>query len=504
MRGAGLTMGIAAVALVVAGGMAWADVTISTKPTQNMSCQAGVCSPTAADAVLNVSDLANMLGSGDAKVTTGSGATNIVVKAALTWANTSRLTLDANQSVEIDKPVVAAGAGAVTITTNDGGTGGDLIFDGKGNVTFWDLASSLVIKGDSYTLVSNIATLASDIAANASGFYALANDYDASVDGTYTSAPITTELAGTFEGLGHAISKLKIVSPDLDIGLFASARGNLRDIGLLKASITARGSGHGVGTLLARSERAAIAGCYATGSIVFDNSYGGGGLVGASGFTDDGTIMRSHTSVTVSGGNGASAGGLVGVSGFSIFLSYATGGVSAGDGSFVGGVVGIGGSITRSYATGNVAGGENSNVGGVMGAGEGSIVTNTYATGAVKGGKTANVGGFAGEIGGLKLQSSYSTGHVKGGTKNVTSGGFIGVSLGSDTLGSDYWDTETSGKRAGQGYGSCQDANCGRAIKGLTTETFQSGLPEGFDPNIWGEKKSINGGYPYLLELAPR
>ena len=87
-----------------------------------MSCDAGVCSPTASNAVLNVNDLTDMLASGDVKVTTGSGATNIVVKDALGWTSTSRLTLDAIQSVEIDKPVMVTGTGAVTITTNDGGT----------------------------------------------------------------------------------------------------------------------------------------------------------------------------------------------------------------------------------------------------------------------------------------------------------------------------------------------------------------------------------------------
>ena len=84
-----------ALAAVLAGTAARADVTISKKPTQNMSCVAGVCSPTASNAVLNVNDLTDMLASGDVKVTTGSGATNILVKDTLGWTSTSRLTLDA-------------------------------------------------------------------------------------------------------------------------------------------------------------------------------------------------------------------------------------------------------------------------------------------------------------------------------------------------------------------------------------------------------------------------
>lgn len=231
---------ISVVAAALAAGPAQADLVISGKPTANVNCSNGTCTATAANAVLNAGDLTNLLAAGDTKVKTGGGATNIVVKAALSWTSASRLAFDANQSVEIDQPVSVSGSGAVTIATNDGGANGDLMFDGKGNIKFWDTASSLVINGNSYTLVTDIATLASDIAANPSGFYALANDYDASKDGTYASAPITTTLGGTFEGLGHAITNLKINSVDFEVGLFAQAGGTLRDVGVIGASSLAR------------------------------------------------------------------------------------------------------------------------------------------------------------------------------------------------------------------------------------------------------------------------
>ena len=70
--------------------------------------------------------------------------------------------------------------------------------------------------------------------------------------------------------------------------------------------------------------------------------------------------------------------------------------------------------------------------------------------------------------------------------------------------GEDYWDTDTSGKSRREGFGTCHDPDCGRAVKGLKTETFQSCLPSGLNPAIWGEKKNINGGYPYLLALPPK
>src|SRR4051794_23445179 len=75
-----------------AGGPARAEVKISDQPTQNMSCDSGVCTATAAKAVLNVNDLTNLLAAGDTAVKTGSVAKDIVMKSALSWTSTSRLT----------------------------------------------------------------------------------------------------------------------------------------------------------------------------------------------------------------------------------------------------------------------------------------------------------------------------------------------------------------------------------------------------------------------------
>ena len=143
-----------ALAAVLAGTAARADVTISSKPTQNMSCQAGVCTATAQKAVLNADDLAGMLASGDASVATGTVANDIELHAALSWASTSRLTLDAQRSVILKKPMSVTGTGALTIATNDGGRNGEFaVVPEQGSVQFWDLASSLVIDGQSFELL---------------------------------------------------------------------------------------------------------------------------------------------------------------------------------------------------------------------------------------------------------------------------------------------------------------------------------------------------------------
>jgi hypothetical protein len=189
-------------------GAAQADVTISTKPTSNIVCDAGVCTPTAKKAVLNASELAGMLASGDVTVNTaGNLASNITVSAPLSWTSTSRLTLDAYQSVSVTKPVSVTGTGAMTITTNDGGSGGDLTFDGKGRVIFWDMASSLVINGQSFMLVKTLGNLRVAVKSNPNGAYALADNYNAQRNGVFSKAPIK-ELFGTLEGLGNVISNL--------------------------------------------------------------------------------------------------------------------------------------------------------------------------------------------------------------------------------------------------------------------------------------------------------
>jgi hypothetical protein len=69
-----------------------AEVVISTKPTQNMNCNAGVCMPTAKNAVLNVGDLTDMLAAGDLTVRTGNGdgtAAAITITDGFSWTTRS-------------------------------------------------------------------------------------------------------------------------------------------------------------------------------------------------------------------------------------------------------------------------------------------------------------------------------------------------------------------------------------------------------------------------------
>src|SRR5438552_6225657 len=205
LPGISLFLGLAVVALAgaFAATVAQAAVTISSAATANMNCSQGLCTPTANDAVLNVGDLENLLAAGNVTVTTtGAGgvqANDIIVHAPLTWSSGSTLSLDAYQSIAVRKPVSLTGTGGVSLTTNDGGSGGMLSFAAKADVSFANLSSAVTINGQPYTLVGDIQTLAQAIKSNPSGNYALAADYDASADGVYSSAPIPDTLTGNVQ-----------------------------------------------------------------------------------------------------------------------------------------------------------------------------------------------------------------------------------------------------------------------------------------------------------------
>ncbi|HEY1612985.1 MAG TPA: hypothetical protein VGF97_04715, partial [Rhizomicrobium sp.] len=132
-----------------------------------MSCSAGVCSPTATSAVLNVSDLENLLVAGSVEITTaGSGgvqASDIVVASGYSWSSANGLTLDAYHSISVDQPVTVNGPGAVSLMTNDGGTGGTLSFISGGSLSFAQTANALSINGVPFKLENSLPALAAAI-----------------------------------------------------------------------------------------------------------------------------------------------------------------------------------------------------------------------------------------------------------------------------------------------------------------------------------------------------
>jgi hypothetical protein len=459
-----------------------AAVEISAKPTQNMSCTAGVCSPTAKKAVLNVIDLAGMLAGGDVKITSGSLAQDIVIDAALSWTSTGMLTLDAYRAITFNKAVVVAGVGGLTITTNDGGTDGDYEFVGAGHVEFWDLSSRLFINKTSYALARTFKDINLAVRHDAH-FLALAMSLNAKTKKPLTASPILRTPDG-FEGLGNTISHLSITDSrdNALVGLFQGS-GDVRDLAVINVNIVGTGFNQGVGGLAGDGGgggggSSIVQNCTVTGRVqaTGDQSLAGG-LIGG----NNSTIKHSSANVQVSAGSDSFAGGLVGGSDGLIDQSFSTGAVSASDNSMAGGLVGenLGGAITNSYSIGSVTAGDNSAAGGLSG----------------------DNADNPGEMLVGRIMTSYSTGTVTVGS-NGTAGGFVGEDLtATRNISSSYWDMDASGiGNPSQGAGNIANDP---GITGLSDTQLKSGLPAGFDKSIWKEKSAINGGNPYLIANPP-
>jgi hypothetical protein len=471
------------------GAPAQAALNISTQPTQNVTCSGGTCTATNSIAFLNVNDLATMLAAGDVAVSTGTISNDIKVEAPVSWASATRLTLDAHRSIEFKRSVTVAGTGgALTLITNDnGGSGGDYWFDNSANVTFWDTASSLVINGQSFTLVKDIATLASAIAANPSGNFALAANYDASGK-QYVHPPVPTPIKGIVEGLGNDVSKLSInASEGAAVGLFkyVEAGGVVRDlrmsgtqvtdnnnapIGALvgssfgtiardevrggSVSLTGDASGNigyvgglaGFGSVIVLSTSSAkvtavqmsgapaiVAGGLAGSGGTISQSSASGNVIGAeeagglAGYAQ--LVQASHATGAVSSAVGC-LGGLVS-SGASIVNSYATGAVTTGDGSKAGGLACEAGHILDSFASAKVAVGNTifrsalAEAGGLVASTTSGTVEGSFSTGDVTGGRSAEVGGLMGEEHQATTSHSYATGIVTG-DNGAKIGGLVG------------------------------------------------------------------------------
>jgi len=553
------------VAMLVAGGVpAAADVTISNAATQNISCASGVCTPTAEIAVLNVNDLEGLLASGNTTVTTtGSGvqAKNIRVVAKLSWSASNSLTLDAYNSIMVEKPVNVAGAGGVSVITNDGGSKGEFSFGTGGNLTFANPSSSLAINGTAYTLESSIASLASAISANPSGAFALADSYDASKDGTYATPPISTVFAGSFNGLGNTISNLTINDPtqNASVGLFAeTSNASLSNIRLTNANVTG-GSGSSqdnsteyIGSLVGAENGGTIYNALVAGSVSGGSYAAVGGLAGVT----MGAVMESGAGVATSNGYLGLAGGLIGVATGAVTNSYAAGNVSGS--GFVGGVTGDNeATVNHSFATGTVTGIDaDTYAGGLVGLNDGTISTSSASGGVncefvcaglvgdngsghgsptisrsfASGNVSAGPGGAGGLVG-LNLSSvvedSYAIGSTSGdaagalvvtnlaeGTGGIArayasgavtgteyAGGLIAVDDFEGSLKKNYWDMTTTGiTNKSQGAGNIANDP---GIRGLSDAKLKSKLPNGFNPRIWAENPDINGGLPYLIDNPP-
>ncbi len=542
-----------------------AALVISTDATAHVSCTQGqyarVCNATAANAVLNVTKLSNLLAAQNVNVATGSATDDIVINAPLSWTSASGLALIAQRSIVVNAHVSDAGTG--TELNLEMGSGGHLSFGPQGNIGFFDTSSLLVINNQGYQLVNSVPGLATWVGNNAAGYYALAASYDATPDGTYAHAPIQPIFSGIFEGLGNTVSSLTIddTTAGDNVGLFAYiSGGTVENVRLTKASVQATGNssafstvgglvGINRGTLFGDSVAGRVTGSYAyagglaggqgpgftshASAAVTVKLTGGGNAGGLIGYQVNGSasVDHSHASGKVTGGDGMNVGGLIGSNTEPVETSYATGDASGGVNAYVGGLVGInwGGSIKKSYATGSATTGASSGnlrstAGGLVGELDSSTISqswaagavtaagtdgggltgasfgaidNSYATGSVTSGSDA--GGLAG-YNASTISAAYSTGAPQG-ASGITGGLLGGDGAQAGSLTHTYWDTTTSGitdPAQGSGYPASDPG-----IAPKTTSQLRAGLPAGFKPGIWGEKSTVNNGLPYLLAIPP-
>jgi len=379
-----------------------------------------------------------------------------------------------------------------------------LSFGTGGGVDFQNLASQLAINGATYTLVGDISTLAADVAANSSGNFALANNYDASKDGTYQGSPIPTWYSGSFDGLGNTIANLAIGNTQHvgrePTGLFSIVTtGSVSHLDISDINLDVRHIEGQVGVgALAGDNGGTIQGVRVSGTVVSGANIVGG-VVGSNGGTINGVI----STVGVTGeAKYSSTGGLVGENTGLISNSYGAGNVFAHKRyASAGGLVGnneAGGEVSNSQATGKVTG--NYASGGLIGFFGAGTINETFATGAINGAgsrsETGGLVGWQGANGTATINESYSTGAVSGNGGIGTVGGMIGIG-GPGAVTTCYWDTTTSGTDNGVGGGNIS------GLTGLTSKQLRSGLPAGFDPAVWAEERKINNGFPYLIADPP-
>lgn len=495
--------------LICSGIQAHADVTISSRATANMSCSSGTCEPTAAKAVLNVGDLQSDIAEfGNMTVqTTGNAveAHNIVVEAAFASPGSTTLNLEATGTITVNAPVTIGSNGALSelqLVSETAGELGTISFGPNGSIAFGSVSDEFDINGGVFVLVNSLSGLASAVAANPEGFYALASSYDAKGDGTYDAAPITTTFTGYFEALGNTISHLKIYDTSQSfVGMFAQL-GSSNGFGVVRNLRIANASVKGA----ADAEVGGVVGYLLTGATLSQSSFSGtveggdsstvGGLVGVA----NGTIVSSSSSAGVTGGSEyAFIGGLAGESSGTVSNSHATGAVEGGELAFMGGLIGdSAGTISGSFASGAVTSNGGSSYAGGLVAANFAAVTNCYATG-----KVTDAGGGPDDVGGLigfndsSVSESYATGTVTG-SQSDEIGGVVGYDDTTGGFSDTYWNLTTSGISDGAG----NIAN-DPGITGLTTRQMRSGLPAGFKKSVWTEKTSVNRGFPYLIANSP-
>jgi len=431
--------------------------------------------------------------------TASSGDGDIRIASALSWTGSGDLSLSAYRNILIQAAVTHGGSGMLILNPDTANNGDGRVLTGAdtvslGSVTFTG-SGGLRISGNDYTLIRNVDQLQ---AMGTTGYYALANNIDASATANWSggdgwsngvgfrpigyyfidddNTSLQSYFMGTIDGLGNKISNLTINKQGgNDLGLVAviGNTGLIQNLEIRDGSVSGNSflgliAGQNLGNIVNVRVDGEVEGDSYLGGMVGNNagtvSYGAstanvtgqndfvGGLVGLN--DDSGIIRSSNAASTVKGAS--RVGGLVGQNMKIIQMSMASG-TTTGKG-VVGGLVGMNdwnGEISGSSASGTVGGTTSSNpniheieVGGLVGSNiRGGRISTSYATANVYGNATGNnrLGGLVGWNGGA-IAASYATGVVYGeGAGRHEVGGLVGWNGG--TVSKSY----ATGRVAGSG-----------------------------------------------------
>ena len=493
-------------------------------------------------------DLMSSLTKGSVQIqsTQGSGGTagDINVNDVVSWS-ANQLTLTAQNSVNINKPMTGTGTASLALEYGQGAVKllntANITIKAEVNLPLGNSYSTKLGSDGTtalYTVINSLGAAGSTSGADLqgmqnalSGNFALTANIDASatsntaVWGTNGFTPIGTKavpFTGQFDGLGHVITGLtsSTSTAGAAAALFGetSATGNLRNIGIVAPVISSSISSGTYGN---------VAGLVGLNNGMVNNAYVSGGTVTSLGFVNSGglvgynygTVNNSSNSSTVLVTNkqNSSLGGLVGKAATTskILNSYNTGTVTS---SLLtaGGLVGINnGTISNSFNTGAVTGGTDAGGLATFNRTSTGLISNSFNTGAVSG--SGNIGGLVGSTSNpSQVNNSYSTGSVTNlglnnlSNSNTTTGGLVGHNKGQ--INNSYATgtvTGSSGSGGLSGVGGVVGTN---GVAGVLNNVYSSGtvgLASGATGTLGGiaglmtaASSSINGGY-FNVTLNP-
>lgn len=425
---------------------------------------AGVITTTGTTSI-NAADIVSALASGNIEVR----ASSISVTAAISWTQSTLLTLNATGALDISANLLASGAAAGIVLQStplyklNTGSGASIQLTGT--------SPTLSVNGQDYTIVNTRTQLLGLNAA--STFIALGRSI--ALTDTYTDALITGAFASVFDGLGNEVSGLRITksaTPTSNLGFFAELRGaTVRNFGVtdvyLQSASSSTSNNLRIGALAGSVGDAtkssgwsvsayatSLSNVWSSGTVAAQDSGGadqqgtffGGGLIGS---LNNGTLVLedSHSTANVSAaGTGSSAmsvGGLIG------------------DASNYPGTGAVHLEVRRSYATGSIV--------------EGTALGSYYGSGGLVGVLIGNPSSSISDS--FSLSSIIATSASSGGIKGYAGSGSIS-------------NTYTTYNSFGSGAASLT-----YSYKDVTNSTWTA-LPAGFSATVWGISTP---GMPYLL-----